>query len=269
MLNRKELGFERRSILTAAQLRAIEKFPREFLRLKFLEYGTGIISGLNYVERCGEIFLTEGLVKIGDEIFFATETNLSRLMAGTIEGKSYSFTLGEVSRTVTENVINETISIDVKEFQDGNKELTFGTFKAGQVKLPALDAENLFKEFTRTSRLNLLNVSYACFGGATFHPYIFRAILQRLERKENPSTADLALMFRLAESTAIPLPVLKLFVESKEIEWRATSREDIFKSVVEAVDANLEIIAPQKVPVPKEKSNQKAQNPGTIFIDDD
>ena len=90
MLSRKELRFERRSILTAAQLRAIEKFPREILRLMFLENGDGIISGLDYVERGGEIFLTEGLVKIGGTFYFAAETNLSALMRNAAAAAAYS-----------------------------------------------------------------------------------------------------------------------------------------------------------------------------------
>lgn len=52
--------------------------------------------------------------------------------------------------------------------------------------------------------------------------------------------------------------------------WFETSRKEIFKSVVEAIDANREIIAPTEVSISKKKSSTKAQEQvSTIFIDDD
>ena len=267
MLNRKELRFERRSILTAAQLRTIEKFPREFLRLKFAGYGDGIISGLDFDERGKEIFLTEGLVKIGDTFFFAEETNLSAIAATLTEGKRYRLTLGEPERTASENVISETIALKACAEDVAAGKLEFGTFKAGMLKLPTIDEEDLFAEFTRASRLNLLNVRFSVNGGATFHPHIFRAVLTRLERKENPSAADLALMFQLANSEAVSFQTLKLFAESKGVTWQGDSWEDSFKSLIAAVDATVEIILPER-PSPKDERPRRVKSSNSIFIDD-
>lgn len=257
MLNRKELRFERRSILTAAQLRAIEKFPREFLRLTFGEFGDGILSGLDFVKRDKEIFLTAGLVKLGENFFFADEINLSTLMNGLSGGMRYRFVLGAPQRTASEGVITEKISLEVKPLEENFNGMEFGQFKAGLVNLPSIDAENLFDEFTRDSRLNLLHVPQSVRGGTTFHPIIFRAILARLERKENPSPADVALMLRLADGETVSMHALKIFVKCKEIAWRDDSPEEIFKSVIAAVDAVQKIslsvttAPPEKIPKPQ------------------
>ena len=174
MFNKKELRFERRSILSAAQLRAIEKFPREFFRLMFAEYDDGIICGLDFTERDGKIFLTEGLLKIGDDFYFAEEKNLSEMTRGLHDGVDYKFVLGEAQRAAEENIITEKISLTVAKLDEQIGALEFGRFRHTKIKLPDLDAENLFDEFTRGSRLNLLYVPYSTRGGKTFHPYVFR-----------------------------------------------------------------------------------------------
>lgn len=265
MLSRKELRLERRSILTATQLRTIEKFPREFLRFMFSDYGDGIISGMDFIERDDEIFLTEGLLKLGDKIFFAAEINLSELMTGTAGGKRYRFVLDKPQRIVYENVITEKISLSVRELKEGGG-LEFGRFKAGLVHLPAVDAEDLFEEFTRASRLSLLNVPFAVRGGVTFHPIIFRAILMRLEHKKNPAPVDSALMIRLADVGAVSMHALKLFVEGKGVAWRDDSRENIFKAVLEAVDKEWEITLPEIISEPKERSKAEPPDYEGIFI---
>ena len=264
MLSRKELRFERRSILTARQLRAIEKFPREFLRLMYSDYGDGIISGMDFIERDG-IYLTEGLVKLGDNFFIAAEVNLSELMTGTAGGKRYKFVLGEPQRTAEENVITEKISLEVRELDEVGG-LEFGRFKAGLIHLPAIDAEDLFEEFTRASRLNLLHVPFAVRGGVTFHPIIFRAILRRLEHKKNPAPIDSALMIRLADVGAVSMHVLKIFVEGKGVAWREDSRENIFKSVLEAVDKEWELTLPEIKSEPKKSSKPELPDYEGIFI---
>lgn len=265
MLTRKELRFERGSILTAAQLRTIEKFPREFLRLMYSEYGDGIISGMNYIERDDEIYLTEGLVKLGDKFFFSAETNLSELMTGTTGGRRYKFILSEPQRTADNNIITEEISLEVRELEKAGS-LEFGRFKAGLVRLPKLDAKDLFEEFTRTSRLNLINVPYAVRGGVTFVPHIFQAILSRLEHKKNPAPADIALMIQLTNVEAVSMKTLELYVLSKVVKWHGDSRENIFKSVISAVDKDWEINLPEKISAPKDESKPDIDDYDGIFI---
>ena len=177
MFERKELRFERRSILAASQLRAIEKFPREFLNLYFSDFGDGILSGMDYVERDEKIFLTAGILKFNDKIYFSDEVNLSELAKNFLNGNKYFFVPGEVERENIENVITEKFSVAVKNFEKNFNGVEFGNF-SGQINflLPKIDAENLFEEFTKKSRINLLNVKYSVSGGDTFHPIIFRAV---------------------------------------------------------------------------------------------
>ena len=266
MLSRNELHFERRSILTAAQLRAIEKFPREILRLKYIDFGNGIISGVNFINRDGEIFLTEGLVKIGNFFYYADEINLSTLAKNLFDGVKYIFALTEPTRTAAENVTTEKISLEVKQFEKNCAEFEFGRFKAGLgINLPELDAEDLFKEFTASSRLNLLNVPYSVRGGTTFHPYIFRAVLKKLDVKENPSPADISLMIHLENFGVAAIPALKIYVKSNDVQWRDDSRENIFKSILDAVQAEWKIKFPEKISA-AQKNILPAENRTGFFI---
>lgn len=243
MLSKKEFRFERRSILTAAQLRGIEKFPREFLRLMFSEYGDGIIAGFDFVEREGKIFATEGLIKIGAEFYFADETDLSELIRKANDGVDYRLILGEPQRgNAIEGVITEKISLEAAKLSKDNVKLEFGRFRGGMSHLPSIEAKDLFDAFTQKICFNLLHVAYSTRGGTTFHPYIFRAILSKLSRKENPSPADTSLMIHLANFGIASLPALKIYVDSSNgCTWQENSREDILKCVLAATDSAWEI----------------------------
>lgn len=247
MLKRNELHFERRSILTAAQLRAIEKFPREILRIKYLDYGNGIISGVDFVQHGEEIFTTEGIVKLGNFFYCADAINLSALAKSAIGTFQYQFVLTEPKRIAAENVTTEKISLELKKFDEKFTGFEFGKFKSGfRIKLPKLDSTNLFEEFTANNRLNLLNVPYSVRSGTTFHPYIFRAVLKKLELKKNPSPADTALMIHLANFGVATIPALKIYVQSNGVNWIDDSRENIFKSILAAVQAEWKIKLPEK-----------------------
>lgn len=268
MFNKKELRFERRSILSAAQLRAIEKFPREFFRLMFAENGDGIICGLDFEARDEKIFLTEGLLKIGDDFYFAEEINLSEMMRGLHDGVNYKFVLGERQRTAEENVIAEKISLTVAKLDEQPNALEFGRFCHTSINLPDPDAENLFDEFTRGSRLNLLYVPYSTRGGKTFHPYVFRAVLKKLEQKKSPSPADVALMIQLANFGTASVQALKNYVKANNVSWQDDSREKIFKSVLAAVEAVVEITLPEKnSPTLQKKIEKISLQPGVFILD--
>ena len=268
MLIRNELHFERRSILTAAQLRTIEKFPREILRLKYADFGNGIISGMDFVERDDKIFLTEGLFKIGNFFYLAEEINLSSLAQNTRDGIKYIFALTEPQRTASENVVTEKISVEVKPLEENFNSLELGRFRAGLgINLPEIDvgAEDLFDEFTNSSCLQILNVHYSVRGGTTFHPYIFRAVLNKLELKENPTPSDTALMIHLANFGVATIPSLKIYVKGNGVEWNDDSRENIFRSILDALKAKRKINFSEINSAPSENV-ETVKNRGRFFL---
>lgn len=247
MLSRKELRFERRSILASSQLRAIEKFPREFLNLYFSDYGDGILSGMDYIERDDEIFLTAGILKLNGQIYFSDEVNLSALAKKFLNGNKYFFVLSESERENIENVITEKIFIEVKEFKNNFDGLEFGNFSSQlSFKLPNDDAKNLFAEFTNRNRINLLNVKYSVRGGETFHPIIFRAILKKLTQKKNKTPFDSALMIHLANFSVATISALKIYVEGNGENFIDDTRETILSSIISAIESEWKINLPQK-----------------------
>lgn len=267
MFARKELRFNRGSVLSASQLRAIEKFPREFLRLYFSEFGDGILSGMNYILRDDEIFLTPGILKFNDEIYFADEENLSALAKKFLNGENFQFVLSDECAENAENVIAHKIFIEVKKVEKDSSAMEFGNFSSQKsFSLPEIDAENLREEFTRNSRIKILNVPYSVRGGSTFHPYIFRAVLNKLEQKKNPSPADIALKIHLANFEVASIPALKIYVESNDCKWLDGSRRDIFKSVLDAIDTEWKIKLPEKVSSDEQIKSQVKQSQNSFFI---
>ena len=106
---------------------------------------------------------------------------------------------------------------------------------------------------------------YSVRGGTTFHPYIFRAVLKKLDVKENPSPADISLMIHLENFGVAAIPALKIYVKSNDVQWRDDSRENIFKSILDAVQAEWKIKFPEKISA-AQKNILPAENRTGFFI---
>ena len=73
MLVKKEVSFLHGNILTKEMLDEIYAYPRNFVELKYNDYSDGIITGLDFVEKDGTMYLTKGFVKFKGEYYFLLE----------------------------------------------------------------------------------------------------------------------------------------------------------------------------------------------------
>ena len=244
LFTKKKIHFAPRTILTHEMLEAINDFPREILRLQYLNFGDGIISGLEFKEVGNEIFLTEGLVKLKGEFYLsaAGEINLTKFFK---DNKSPShgiiscFALCPSQNfKVNGGVKRESLELKILAKKDLPPDaLCLGNFsdELFEVVLPDknIPAEKFLGEFMTLNRLQLLEIPYSCYGGATFHPYIFSAVKNILKQKENKSPAELALLMQIEQSGFVTLETLKTYIETdnaKKIPSTAT-REEIFKGL--------------------------------------
>lgn len=240
----KKIRFAPRTILTHEMLEAIYDFPREILRLQYLNFGDGIISGLEFKEVGKEIFLTEGLVKLKGEFYLsaAGDINLTKFFKENrppLRGEISCFALCPVQNPkIVGGVKMESLELKILPKKDLPPDaLCVGNFydELFDVVLPDknISAEKFHDEFTTLNRIQLLDVPYSCYGGATFHPYIFSAAKNILRQKENKSPAELALLLQIEQSGVVTPDALKIYIETDSAKKFApdATREEIFKSL--------------------------------------
>lgn len=244
VFTQKKIRFAPRTILTHEMLEAIYDCPREILRLQYLNFGDGIISGLNFKEVGTDIFLTEGIVKLKGEFYLsaAGEINLTKFFKDNkspSHGAISCFALcPSQSSKVNGGVKRESLELKIllKKILPPDA-LCIGNFsdELSDVVLPDKDipVEKFLDEFTRPSRIQLLDVPYSCYGGTTFHPYIFSAVKNILKQKENKSPVELVLLMQIEQSGFVTLEALKTCIET-DIPKKftpAVTRKEIFDSL--------------------------------------
>lgn len=271
----KETKFTPRSILTHEMLELMYEFPRRGLQLRYSEYGDGIITGLLFKEVDSEIHLTSGIVKVGEAFYFAEyeSLNLSKLFKeskAVAVGEYFRFALhpaSEVEQSPRGGVKDERLEIKLK-LESANDPIHLGSVydECPELKLPDInvDVEEFYGEFTdKSNKMYLLDIPYSCLSGATFHPYIFRAIKNILQRKQKKTPSDFLLLMQIEQTGMTTLETLKTYIESnggKRLE--SPTREDIFKNLPEALKAvpNVSISFSQESSKEKNSSAQDEYN---------
>ena len=246
MLTRKKIRFAPRTILTHEMLDTLYDLPQEILRLQYLTFGDGIISGLEFKEVNREIFLTEGIVKFKGEFYFsaAGEVNLTKFFKENkppMRGEISCFTLYPSQNSkIDGGVKTEFLELKILSKKDLPPDvLCLGNFydELSYIALPDknVSVEKFSEEFSTFNRLQLLDVPYSCRGGSTFHPHIFCAVKNILKRKEHKSPTELNLLFQIDQTGFVTMEALKTCIESdgtKKFTPSAT-REEIFKSLTQ------------------------------------
>lgn len=246
MFTRKKIRFAPRTILTHKMLETMYDLPQEILRLQYLTFGDGIVSGLEFKEVNREIFLTEGVVKFKGEFYFSStgEINLTKFFKENkppMRGAISCFALCPSQNSkIDGGVKTEFLELKILLKKDSPPDvLCLGSFydELSDIALPDknISAEKFWAEFTTFNRLQLLDVPYSCRDGSTFHPYIFRAVKNILKRKENKSLTELTLLLQICQTGFATMEVLKTCIESDGTKKFISSvtREKIFESLTQ------------------------------------
>lgn len=254
MLATKSINFKSRTVLTGEMLETIYKFPKEILKFHYADFGDGIISGLDFQKNGDEIYLTEGIVKLGEK-FFVSETgkiNLSKLFREFRESRTqkgrelYSFVLCLLPNENKKNVEFERLELKIipqKTFSDNkNKVLFLGTFSEEpfDLYLPEVetDSKNFYEEFTdERNNFSILEIPYSSRGGTTFHPYIFATIKKILQHKTKKTSADFIFLMQIEQDGVTSLEVLKTYIEANGEKnfSNMSTRKEILKNLTAAL----------------------------------
>lgn len=279
MLTDKDIQFRHGGILTSQMLKSIYDYPRDILKLQYADYSDGIITGLSYEYRGGELWLTKGILKYKGR-FYLLRKDISIteycVDSNKKSGQWYCFYLQEVEmKQAEENIFTHSLELRSEETDkpssDGffigkcyyNKENESG------ITLPRLsnDLAEPFKEFTASYRMNLLDIRYAGCREATYHPLVFAAVRAFLQQKEQKTMMDYALMVQLQNSPAVSMETVRAYVHDAK-QASGSSREELFEAFARClVHTKFEIV--QSVQKEKEESRDEDSSNSSLLLDDD
>lgn len=249
-----EVTFIPGDILSAQMLEETYRYPREFLHLLHEGHSDGIISGLDFVSDNNGVCLTAGIVKHRSKYYILPsyvnlDEWLKRYEPPLQESVEYFLEL--VSEEVSEPSdlypsIKSAKRLILKAEREKNADsIILGKYKIRSDKgicLPTLqsDTKKPFDEFTRPGLFQILYCEYAHSSGeTTYHPLVFRAIKQYLEKKSALSPYEFTLLSEIQNHGIIAISTLRSYVSiNKKVplsELKTLTREKLFQEVVECV----------------------------------
>ena len=281
MFTRKTLQITPHGILTAAMLHELYHLPQDYLRLRYVDYGSGILAGLGINPTPGDIVFTPGMVKQGDAFYFSSaDISLRSLIqeAGLVpDGRRYAVMLvpaeGETCRGVTVQNLQERLLplTDWQKTPPAAGTICLGEFAYNSVSDPELppmaDSPDDFAAiFSGAAHYRLLPIPWATAGGSTLHPYILATVKNMLTAKipAGLTSADTMLLMQLTERKIVNLDTLVAYIRLNGIPIDdAPLREEIVQKLAVAMKEKpprYSLVDGQKKPTPGVKRRKGVES---------
>lgn len=255
MFTRKTLQITPHGILTAAMLHELYHLPQDYLRMRYADYGSGIVAGLGINLPPGDIVFSPGMVKQGDGFYFSSaDISLRSLIqaAGLVpDGRRYAVMLvpaeGETCRGVSVQKLQERLLplTDWQKAPSAAGTICLGEFAYHSVddpKMPPMtkSPDDFADFFTGAAYYRLLSIPWATAGGSTLHPYILAAVKNILTVKipAGLTSADTMLLMQLTERQVVNLDTLVTYIRLNGVPIdEAPLREEIVQKLATAMKA--------------------------------
>lgn len=272
MLVKKEVSFLHGNILTKEMLNETYAYPRNFVELKYSDYSDGIIAGLDFVENDGITYLTKGIVKFkGEYYFLLDDINLTKYfldMKIQQNGQSplYYLYLKRSEPIKDGSIVVQNLKLYVSEESKQNDLFSlcrfFGT--ESNMNLPRLNGSGEQKPFydliDNNVYVNLLDTLYAASEKATYHPFLFRAVAEYLEQKQDKSMYDYVILMQIQNMKILSIDAMRTYIAAVDCKAQESSdRESFFKLFTECLEKKEE----KKIPLEdnrKKISSKSKQN---------
>ena len=239
MFVRKDLKFYHKAVLTSSMLGEIYNYPREISRLMLDEYGDGIICGLDYSIKDGDLILSAGIFRLDGEIYLlGADLNISELAEknSLAADEEYFMTFEKKSRVKEPCLTENNLEL---VFAREKPSCTLGKFNflgRKDFNLPTLtEGNNPFEKIFKRSCLNLIDVPFAEKNGATFHPLLFRLVKEFLLRKKNKTPFDYAILVHLQNNATVSAQTLAEYIIAENKTCSKDSREEFFRTFTECL----------------------------------
>ena len=183
MFKNKFPEFQRGNILKQEMLENLRDYPRDFLKLYFNDYSNGIISGAQLVVDKQQIYITKGLIKFNQRIYFLKEV-ISLEYNSTNQTIIIKIKFSDFKKQNDFKLYQSNLFLDNQPRLKEN-ELELGRFKLREGAQLRAEYEK-FKDFKiEYNTINLIQVKYSAQGKYTLHPLIIKKFAQILLNRSN------------------------------------------------------------------------------------
>lgn len=240
MFIQKRLTFPHKAILTGSMLEEIYNYPREFSRLTFNGYSDGIICGLDYFIKDGDLILSSGIFRLGGENYFlSADLNISELAEknNLVIDQKYFIVLEERSFASEQCITTKTLELT---FAAEKTSCTLGKFIfLGKKDFSLPTFANDFNDLFLPSFFDLFDVPFATKSSPTFHPHLFRQVKNFLRAKPNKTPLDFAVLLYLMNNETISIETMNEYVAEKNI----TDRKEFFRAFLNSMSKSKFIVS--------------------------
>ncbi len=235
-------SFSKGSILKHNMLDAMRDYPHVFQKVRYLEYGDGIISGfiVNSIE--GHSFqISPGILKANNDIFISHEP----LTIHQENEKHY------VYLRIQENEMPDGKDIVMKCEQSITEDKVgielFRYTKSAEM----YEYKDVFEIFTMPmNRINQIYCKYAIIGGNTLHPNYYRLYSKAVLDCPNATPSDIAFAYQCLNGIN-NISIIQSYFNG------VTSNEDVLKKMKTALERmNASIITQEMKPETKDISRK-------------
>ena len=271
MLLKKEVSFLHGNILTKEMLDETYAYPRNFVELKYNDYSDGIITGLDFVEKDGTMYLTKGFVKFKGEYYFLLENiNLTNYFLdmkknSKRQSTTYYLYLKRSEPIKAGSIIVRNLDLYVSEENKQDEFFSLCRFFGNEsnMNLPRLNGSGEQKPFydliDNNLYVNLIDTLYAMPGKATYHPFLFKAVAEYLEQKPNKSILDNVILMQIQNMKVLSIDAMKTYINAVGCDdEKSTNRKGLFYSFIKCLKKKEE----QKTFLEKNKENEHFKSRG-------
>lgn len=272
MLVKKEVSFLHGNILTKEMLNETYVYPRDFVELKYCDYSDGIIAGLDFVENDGTTYLTKGIVKFKGEYYFLLDNiNLTKYFQEMKKQqkwltKPYYLYLKRSESLKDGSIVVQNLDLYVSKESKQDDLFLLCRFHGGKdnMDLPQLNNIEGIEPFEKliddNLYVNLIDTLYAMQEKATYHPFLFKAVAEYLEQKQDKSVYDYVILMQIQNMKILSIDAMRTYIAAVDCKAQESSdRESFFKLFTECLEKKEE----KKIPLEdnrKKISSKSKQN---------
>lgn len=231
MFVREKTVFAKGHILTREMLDLLYRWPRRMMNLYTDDLSDGIISGMSYEEKEGDIVIGSGILKWKGSIWFLPEPlSIRKIMAesGLESGKPYRLQLNEAGASFAGEVCTERLDV-LAEKRDREDLCILGKFFFQGNTMPKLPAnwEELQKSLSYAAYFDAVEIPFARKGECTFHPLLFKCFAEKLKTKKDRTSLEDCMLVQILEDGTLSMPLLRLYAGVNE----STGRRELLKKL--------------------------------------
>lgn len=214
MIKKAEIVFESGRILNSKMLNALQNFSLRNIEIKYYEYSSGIIEGLNFESDSKYLYLTPGFLKYNNEYYFLTEKMVVMNFAEL--GKQVYIYLSPKEIVEENNIIVKELEIIISESKLYNDVIYLGEFQHYQNSYIKTKYKSLEDVGKAGDYINIINRKYAGREGATLAPEILYLYAKKISDEVFSNNLDSYIFNKGLNRECVEISILKDYLKETD-----------------------------------------------------